>query len=118
MQICDDSFYQSKHRKAEHARELEQIEKSKPVKVVRDEKEVTRLKGELAGMSKRAERYRSERDSNKKALDSMEKRADRYRKERKALDERLKTAEKDLAQVGSRTSKKSACGNFNRLVVK
>ena len=57
----------------EHARELDQLERSKPVKTVRDEKEVTRLKGELAAMSKRAERYRSERDGNKQALDSMEK---------------------------------------------
>jgi hypothetical protein len=64
---------QAEAMQAEHARELDQLERSKPVKTVRDEKEVTRLKGELAAMSKRAERYRSERDGNKQALDSMEK---------------------------------------------
>ena len=45
--------------------------------MVRDDKELAKLKAELAAMSKRAERYRTERDTTKTNLAAMEKRADR-----------------------------------------
>ncbi len=62
----------------EHRRALEELEKAKPTKMVKDDKEISKLKVELAGMSKRAERYRSERDTHKQNLDAMEQRADRF----------------------------------------
>lgn len=63
----------------EHRRALDELEKAKPTKVVKDDKEISKLKVELAGMSKRAERYRTERDAHKQSLDAMEQRADRLR---------------------------------------
>lgn len=81
----------------EHRLAMEKLEKAQPVKVVRDEKEVHKLKTELTQMSKRAERYRTERDTHKTNLDAMEKRAERYRKERKVADDKNKDLERRLA---------------------
>ena len=84
----------------EHRRAMHELEKARPVKVVRDESELKRITGELGAMGKRAERYRSERNKIKESLDAMEKRADRYRKERKVYEERVKELEKKLASGG------------------
>ena len=94
----------------EHRRALAELEKSRPVKVVRDDKEIAKLKADLTAMSKRAERYRTERDSHKGNFESMEKRADRYRQERKASDEKLKEANKALAKAEKELAASSKAG--------
>lgn len=95
----------------EHRRAMEDLEKARPVKVVRDDKELAKLKAELANMSKRAERYRGERDTKTTALGAMEKRAERYRQERKVAEERVKALEKDLAKAEKASASKPTSGS-------
>ena len=62
----------------EHRRAMEELANARPTTQKKpDDKEAAKLKVEIAAMTKRAERYRAERDAHKANLDAMEVRADR-----------------------------------------
>jgi hypothetical protein len=56
---------------------LENVKKHSVVQVVQDDKAVNKLTAELNAMTKRAERYRSERDVIKKEFDAVKTTAER-----------------------------------------